>query len=149
MFPQLCFQNCGPSSLVFGDIALDHHTLSQNKYTAHIGTVLRMSANPGQPVVSTPSHTLFKLGTNFHIGAPRRFEDEVGITTDFRVHWSESERPRGSHSAKGLSLRVAAAAVDCHLNCWRAAATTFFKFKVHSTFPSSHSTSCSSCSSLN
>jgi len=60
-----------------------HQTLSQSLYTAHVGTVLGISASPGRPVVSTP----FKHCTSFHIGALQSIPPCVRSYTTF---WSWS-----------------------------------------------------------
>ena len=78
------------------------------------------------------------------------FEAGVGITADFSQYSGLRARFFGlSHSAKGVSLRVASASVVCHLNCWRAETTTSSNFKVLSAFQSSHSSSFSCSSTLN
>jgi len=79
-----------------------------------------------------------------------RFEASVGITADFPRYSGLRARFLGSsHSSKDSSLRVSSAPVVCHLNCSRAETTTSFNFKALSAFHSSHSSSCSSSSTLN
>jgi len=65
--PCLCpEENCDPPSLVFSHISLTNAFSEYNvAHTAHVGTVLGMSASPGRPIFSTPSRALLKLGTRF------------------------------------------------------------------------------------
>jgi len=157
MFPHLCFQRCDPLHLFLGDLVtwLSSETCSEYMYGPRWERfrITRKDDVPFRPL-RTPFSSLVLFFTLAHfeiclavVACIPRFEAGVGITADFPVHGLRARNLGASHSAKGFSLRVAFALVDCHLNCWRVETTTSFNFKVLSVFHLSHFVPCS-CSSI-
>jgi len=140
------FQNCGTSSLVFSDseIPLTRHFLRVcTRPTLGLAKLRGMSASLGRPVVSTPLHFLFKLGSRFSHGAlwsisgpsclrpPKTFWIGAGITDNFPVQWSESvsEIPRGEPLCEGFVLESGSCRWKLPLELQARRSHWFFQFQ--------------------
>ena len=110
---------------------------------------------PSRPL-RTPFSSLALVLTSAHSGTCfavlvliLRFQGSVSVTAESLYSGLRARFLCSSHSSKDFCLRVSSALVVCHLNCSRAESTNSFNFKVLSAFHSSHSSSCSSPSTLN